>query len=73
MRLQEHLDEAMSQDRVDKILLKNATSSVFRAIQKEIDNFIGNITIDKKDVKSKKQSAFDIILKNLTKRKKDIY
>jgi hypothetical protein len=73
MRFEKKLLEEMGQEKIDKILLKSAARQVFREAQRAIDNYIGNITIERKDIKAKKQFAFDVILKNLSKMKKDIY
>lgn len=72
MRFKEKLDEELSQERIDEIFLKSASNQVFRKIKDEIDNYIGNISIDKKDIPNKKKFAYKIILKNLSKREKDI-
>lgn len=72
MRFEKKLEEEMKQEKIDKILLKSASNQVFRAMQKEIDNYINNIDMQKKDIKAKKEFAFGVILKNLSKRKKDI-
>jgi hypothetical protein len=73
MRFENKLLEEMKQDKVDKILLKSAARQVLRVLQTQIDNYISNIEIERKDVKKKKQFAFDEILKNLSKMKGDIY
>ena len=74
MRFQKKIDEAMGQDKIDKILLKSESNQVFRAIQRGIDNYIGNIetSLKGKDVLAKKKFAFKEIMKYLAKREKDI-
>ena len=72
MRFKQKLEEEIGQDKIDKILLKSASNNIFRNIKREVDNYIGNISIDKKDIQKKKIFAYKEILNNLSKREKEI-